>query len=64
MDLSLLRLGIQDAKEKTPLLRGFEGFVGERQSSQLSAPAATLQFWIHILALPFTHMILGEYLDL
>ena len=67
VDLTLLRLGLQETDEKAPLVRGFEEFAGGgrgAQVSELRPPPPTPQFWIHILALPLTHVILGKSLDL
>lgn len=38
VDLSLLRLGLQETEEKAPLVRGFEEFAGAGRRAQVSKP--------------------------
>lgn len=38
VDLSLLRLGLQETKEKTPLVRGLGRFPGGRRGAQCPGP--------------------------
>lgn len=48
VDLSLLRLGLQETKEKTPLVRGWGGFLEEGEVHSVQAPLPPVR--IHILA--------------
>ena len=69
VDLSLLRLGLQETEEKAPLVRGFEecatgGGRGAEVSGLLPHNPPPPQLWIPILAMPLTRVILGKSLGL